>query len=136
MDSRGLFSSRRNSTWRGFCRSLSEIKLISVCMIFSTFVEELLFQLTFASFLCYFCFRKNKDLVEQLSNPHRETKDLHFPSKYSRSFFAQLLACLWKQNLSYWRNPQYTAVRFFYTVIISLMFGTICWRFGSKRYHT
>ncbi|KAE9459172.1 hypothetical protein C3L33_08926, partial [Rhododendron williamsianum] len=78
-------------------------------------------------------FQKNKDLVEQLSNPHRETKDLHFPSKYSRSFFAQLLACLWKQNLSYWRNPQYTAVRFFYTVIISLMFGTICWRFGSKR---
>ncbi|KAH7845456.1 hypothetical protein Vadar_002249 [Vaccinium darrowii] len=78
-------------------------------------------------------FQKNKELVEQLSKPHRETKDLTFPSKYSRSFFGQFLACLWKQNLSYWRNPQYTAVRFFYTVIISLMFGTICWGFGSKR---
>lgn len=33
----------------------------------------------------------------------------------------------------YWRNPQYTVMRFFYTVIISLMFGSICWSFGSKR---
>ncbi|KAG5097429.1 hypothetical protein JHK82_047283 [Glycine max] len=38
-----------------------------------------------------------------------------------------------EQNLCYWRNPQYTAVRFFYTVIISLMLGSICWRFGAKR---
>ncbi|XAR69336.1 Iron-chelate-transporting ATPase [Bertholletia excelsa] len=78
-------------------------------------------------------FQKNKELVQELSRPSRDTKDLIFPSKYPRSYFSQFLACLWKQNLSYWRNPQYTAVRFFYTVIISLMFGTICWRFGSKR---
>ncbi|KAA8525350.1 hypothetical protein F0562_007232 [Nyssa sinensis] len=78
-------------------------------------------------------FQKNQELVESLSKPNGDSSDLHFPSKYSLSFFAQFLACLWKQNLSYWRNPQYTAVRFFYTVIISLMFGTICWRYGSKR---
>ncbi|CAD5187842.1 unnamed protein product [Musa acuminata subsp. malaccensis] len=78
-------------------------------------------------------FRQNKDLVENLSKPNSETKELSFPTKYSQSFLAQYRACLWKQNLSYWRNPQYTAVRFFYTVIISLMFGTICWGFGSKR---
>ncbi|WOL09018.1 ABC transporter G family member 31 isoform X1 [Canna indica] len=78
-------------------------------------------------------FRQNKDLVENLSRPNSESKELCFPTKYSQPFFAQYRACLWKQNLSYWRNPQYTAVRFFYTVIISLMFGTICWGFGSKR---
>ncbi|XP_043698940.1 ABC transporter G family member 32 isoform X1 [Telopea speciosissima] len=78
-------------------------------------------------------FRQNSELVENLSKPNTDSKDLSFPRKYSQSFFAQFLACLWKQNLSYWRNPQYTAVRFFYTVIISLMFGTICWKFGSKR---
>ncbi|PIN08051.1 Pleiotropic drug resistance proteins (PDR1-15), ABC superfamily [Handroanthus impetiginosus] len=78
-------------------------------------------------------FQQNKDLVESLSKPDKDTNELIFPSKYSLSFFGQFLACLWKQNLSYWRNPQYTAVRFFYTVIISLMFGTICWKFGSKR---
>ncbi|KAL7259858.1 hypothetical protein ACSBR1_005679 [Camellia fascicularis] len=78
-------------------------------------------------------FQRNKELVESLGKPNRESKDLNFPTKYSQSFFDQFLACLWKQNLSYWRNPQYTAVRFFYTVIISLMLGSICWKFGSKR---
>ncbi|GFY80937.1 pleiotropic drug resistance 4 [Actinidia rufa] len=78
-------------------------------------------------------FQRNKELVEILSKPNRESKDLNFPTKYSQAYADQFLACLWKQNLSYWRNPQYTAVRFFYTVIISLMLGTICWRFGSKR---
>ncbi|CAL5429119.1 unnamed protein product [Camellia sinensis] len=55
-------------------------------------------------------FQRNKELVEELSKPNTDTKDLIFPSKYSLSFFSQFLACLWKQNLSYWRNPQYTAV--------------------------
>uniref|UniRef100_V5NXR0 PDR protein 2 n=1 Tax=Vinca minor TaxID=60093 RepID=V5NXR0_VINMI len=78
-------------------------------------------------------FEQNKDLVDLLSMPKNDYNKLSFPSKYSQSFFGQFLACLWKQNRSYWRNPQYTAVRFFYTVVISLMFGTICWRFGAKR---
>ncbi|KAL3825129.1 hypothetical protein ACJIZ3_021158 [Penstemon smallii] len=78
-------------------------------------------------------FQCNKELVERLSKPSSDSKYLHFPTKYSRTYFDQFVTCLWKHNLSYWRNPQYTAVRFFYTVIISLMLGTICWGFGSKR---
>ncbi|KMZ69734.1 Pleiotropic drug resistance protein 6 [Zostera marina] len=78
-------------------------------------------------------FQQNKELVESLSIPNSDSKNLSFPTKYSQTFFAQFITCLWKQNLSYWRNPQYTAVRFFYTIIISVMFGTICWGFGSKR---
>ncbi|KAL9251895.1 ABC transporter G family member 32-like protein [Drosera capensis] len=78
-------------------------------------------------------FLRNQELVDRLSKPNDNSKDICFPTRYSRPFFDQFLACFWKQNLSYWRNPQYTAVRFFYTVIISLMLGTICWRFGSKR---
>ncbi|CAN6841903.1 unnamed protein product [Brassica oleracea] len=77
--------------------------------------------------------RRNKELVEGLSKPSNISKKLEFPTRYSQSFYSQFVACLWKQNLSYWRNPQYTAVRFFYTVVISLMLGTICWKFGSKR---
>ncbi|EPS68634.1 hypothetical protein M569_06135, partial [Genlisea aurea] len=76
---------------------------------------------------------QNQELVERLSKPDKDANELSFPNKYSATFFGQFLACLWKQNLSYWRNPQYTAVRFFYTGIISLMFGTICWKFGSRR---
>ncbi|KAL9247865.1 hypothetical protein vseg_021248 [Gypsophila vaccaria] len=75
----------------------------------------------------------NKQMVERLSKPELDSLELSFPTKYSLSFMSQFVACLWKQNLSYWRNPQYTAVRFLYTVIISLMFGTMCWNFGSKR---
>ncbi|XP_071742297.1 ABC transporter G family member 32 [Rutidosis leptorrhynchoides] len=78
-------------------------------------------------------FRRNRDLVERLKKPRIDSKELHFPTKYSRSYMDQFATCLWKQYLSYWRNPQYTAVRFFYTSIISLMLGTICWKFGSKR---
>ncbi|XP_009140751.2 ABC transporter G family member 32 [Brassica rapa] len=77
--------------------------------------------------------RRNKELVEGLSKPSNISKELEFPTRYSQSFYSQFVACLRKQNLSYWRNPQYTAVRFFYTVVISLMLGTICWKFGSKR---
>ncbi|CAN1225388.1 ABC transporter G family member 32 [Linum perenne] len=75
----------------------------------------------------------NRELVENLSKPTGEMKEINFPTMYSQSFFNQFLACLWKQNMSYWRNPQYTAVRFFYTIVISLMLGSICWKFGSKR---
>ncbi|KAG8045866.1 hypothetical protein GUJ93_ZPchr0008g13536 [Zizania palustris] len=78
-------------------------------------------------------FEQNREMVEILSRPNRESKKLTFATKYAQPFCAQYVACLWKQNLSYWRNPQYTAVRFFYTVIISLMFGTICWKFGARR---
>ncbi|KAL0345245.1 UNVERIFIED_CONTAM: ABC transporter G family member 32 [Sesamum radiatum] len=78
-------------------------------------------------------FQFNEELVARLGKPAVDSEDLNFPTKYSRSYFDQFVACLRKQHLSYWRNPQYTAVRFFYTVIISLMLGTICWEFGSKR---
>lgn len=106
-------------------------------LVFIQFDGLPLFSLLLSSswnFDVFFCFRRNRELVENLSKPNSSAKDLNFPTKYCQSFFDQLLACLWKQNLSYWRNPQYTAVRFFYTVIISLMLGTICWRFGSKRF--
>ncbi|KAG5607591.1 hypothetical protein H5410_029083 [Solanum commersonii] len=42
------------------------------------------------------------------------------------------MACLWKQHLSDWRNPSYTAVRFIFTVILALVFGTLFWDLGSR----
>eukprot|EP01018_Ginkgo_biloba_P008437 Gb_15305 [translate_table: standard] len=78
-------------------------------------------------------YQQNMELIETLSKPIQGSKDLHFSTKYSQPFIAQCMACLWKQHWSYWRNPQYTAVRFFFTTFISLMFGSICWDFGSKR---
>ncbi|KAM4111355.1 hypothetical protein ACJW30_05G061000 [Castanea mollissima] len=77
-------------------------------------------------------YRRNKALIKELSTPAPESKDIHYPTKYSRSFFTQFIACLWKQNWSYYRNPAYTAVRFFFTTIIAVMFGTLFWDLGTK----
>ncbi|KAK9066079.1 hypothetical protein SSX86_015481 [Deinandra increscens subsp. villosa] len=78
-------------------------------------------------------YRRNKDLIAELSVPRPGTTDLHFPTQYSQPFMIQCIACLWKQRRSYWRNPPYTAVRFLFTTFIALMFGTMFWDLGSKR---
>ncbi|KAL5222689.1 hypothetical protein ABZP36_027402 [Zizania latifolia] len=75
---------------------------------------------------------RNKALIKELSQPAPDSSDLYFPTQYSQSSFTQCMACLWKQNLSYWRNPPYNTVRFFFTTIIALLFGTIFWDLGGK----
>ncbi|KAK9022552.1 hypothetical protein V6N11_002804 [Hibiscus sabdariffa] len=77
-------------------------------------------------------FRRNKALIKDLSKPAPGAKELYFPTQYSQSFLTQCTACLWKQYWSYWRNPPYTAVRFLFTTVIALMFGTVFWNLGSK----
>lgn len=79
--------------------------------------------------------QRNKALIKELSSPAPGAQDLFFPTLYSQPFLIQCAACFWKQRLSYWRNPQYTAVRFFFTFVCALMFGTIFWRIGNKRTH-
>ncbi|KAI7749054.1 hypothetical protein M8C21_030097, partial [Ambrosia artemisiifolia] len=81
-------------------------------------------------------YKRNKELIKETSKPIPGSSDLHFRSQYSQSFWTQCMACLWKQNWSYWRNPPYTAVRFLFTTFIALMFGTIFWDMGSKREKT
>ncbi|KAJ4757005.1 ABC transporter G family member 36 [Rhynchospora pubera] len=77
-------------------------------------------------------YQKNLSLIKELSVPPPGSMDLHFPSQYSQSFAVQFEACLWKQNLSYWRNPSYNIIRFVFTFIIALFFGTVFWRKGQK----
>ncbi|KAL5729458.1 transcription factor [Ranunculus cassubicifolius] len=76
---------------------------------------------------------RNKALIKELSVPPAGSSDIHFTSQYSQSFVVQCIACLWKQYYSYWRNPPYTAVRFFFTMMIALLFGTIFWQLGTKK---
>ncbi|KAK4717280.1 hypothetical protein R3W88_015618 [Solanum pinnatisectum] len=79
-------------------------------------------------------YRRNQELIKQLSVPVPGSQDLHFPTKYSQPFVDQCKACFWKQHLSYWRHPQYNAVRFFMTAIIGIIFGIIFWDKGNKMY--
>ncbi|XP_068634452.1 ABC transporter G family member 45-like [Aristolochia californica] len=75
---------------------------------------------------------KNKELVNELSKPKSHLEDLHFPSKYTQSFRTQCIACLWKQNQSYWKDPEHNVFRFANTVVASFLFGTIFWDIGSN----
>uniref|UniRef100_A0A453KMP4 ABC transporter domain-containing protein n=1 Tax=Aegilops tauschii subsp. strangulata TaxID=200361 RepID=A0A453KMP4_AEGTS len=80
-------------------------------------------------------YRRNKNLIKELSTPPEGSSDLSFPTQYSQTFLTQCFACLWKQSLSYWRNPPYTAVKYFYTTVIALLFGTMFWGIGKKRHN-
>ncbi|XP_010532150.1 PREDICTED: ABC transporter G family member 40-like isoform X2 [Tarenaya hassleriana] len=77
-------------------------------------------------------YRRNKEIIKELSQPAPASKDLYFPTQYAQSFMTQCMASLWKQHWSYWRNPPYTSVRFLFTVGIAVMFGTMFWDLGGK----
>ncbi|KAG8483867.1 hypothetical protein CXB51_022587 [Gossypium anomalum] len=77
-------------------------------------------------------YRMNQELIKELSAPAPGTKDLFFPTQYSQPFLTQCKACFWKQHWSYWRNPQYNAIRFLMTTVIGVLFGIIFWNKGQR----
>ncbi|XP_030534266.1 pleiotropic drug resistance protein 2-like isoform X1 [Rhodamnia argentea] len=77
-------------------------------------------------------YQRNQELIKELSTPVPGSKDLYFPTKYSQPFLTQCKACFWKQHWSYWRNPQYNALRFFMTIVIGVLFGLIFWNKGQQ----
>ncbi|OVA06116.1 ABC transporter-like [Macleaya cordata] len=77
-------------------------------------------------------YQRTQELIEELSTPAPDSKDLYFPTQYSQSFTTQCIACFWKQHWSYWRNPQYNGIRFFLTILTGLLFGIIFWNKGEE----
>ncbi|CAN4114358.1 unnamed protein product [Withania somnifera] len=77
-------------------------------------------------------YRRNQELIKELSIPAPGSQDLHFPTEYSQPFSEQCKACFWKQHLSYWRHPQYNAIRFAMTTMIGVIFGIIFWNKGNQ----
>ncbi|PSS04971.1 Pleiotropic drug resistance protein [Actinidia chinensis var. chinensis] len=75
---------------------------------------------------------RNEELIKDLSTPAPGSQDLYFPTKYSQPYISQCKACFWKQHWSYWRNPQYNAIRFFLTTVIGILFGVIFWNKGEQ----
>ncbi|KAL6513704.1 Pleiotropic drug resistance protein 2 [Orobanche hederae] len=74
----------------------------------------------------------NQNLIKELSAPPPGSKDCSFPTKHSQPFLTQCRACFWKQHRSYWRNPQYNAIRLFLTTVFGLIIGVIFWDKGTK----
>ncbi|KAB1199715.1 Pleiotropic drug resistance protein 2 [Morella rubra] len=77
-------------------------------------------------------YRRNQELIKELSTPEPGSKDLYFPTQYSQSFVTQCKACFWKQHWSYWRNSKYNAIRFFMTIVFGIIFGVIFWGKGDQ----
>ncbi|KAK1412286.1 hypothetical protein QVD17_33413 [Tagetes erecta] len=78
-------------------------------------------------------YKKNSDLVKELSIPPSGAKELFFTTQYSQSMWSQFKSCMQKQWHSYWRTPEYNLVRFCFTLVTALLIGTIFWKVGSKR---
>ncbi|XP_043723660.1 ABC transporter G family member 31-like isoform X2 [Telopea speciosissima] len=71
--------------------------------------------------------------IESLSIPPDGSEPLNFASTYEQDSISQFGICLWKQNLVYWRSPQYNAMRLFFTTLSAIIIGSIFWDVGSKR---
>ncbi|KAL0341974.1 UNVERIFIED_CONTAM: ABC transporter G family member 35 [Sesamum calycinum] len=78
-------------------------------------------------------YQQNNALVKELSSPPPGAKDLYFPRQYSQSTWGQFKFCLWKQQWTYWRSPDYNLSRFFFTLAAAFMVGSIFWKVGTKR---
>ncbi|KAG0456479.1 hypothetical protein HPP92_024267 [Vanilla planifolia] len=77
-------------------------------------------------------YKRNQELINELSIPSSGSMDLAFSKRYAQSFVAQCSACFWKQYRAYWRNPQYNGIRFFSTCVTALIFCTVFWRKGMN----
>jgi ABC-type multidrug transport system ATPase subunit/ABC-type multidrug transport system permease subunit len=78
-------------------------------------------------------FQRNRQLVEDLKTPAPDSQDLFFPTQYSQPSFNQLKNILWKQFITYWRSPDYNIVRFSFTFVTALIFGSLFWQVGTTR---
>ncbi|KAK4836609.1 hypothetical protein QYF36_025333 [Acer negundo] len=76
--------------------------------------------------------QKNKDLVKELSLPAQGSKELCFSARFPQNGWEQFKACLWKQQLTYWRSPKYNLVRLGLITISSVIFGALLWQKGQK----
>ncbi|XP_076910337.1 ABC transporter G family member 35-like [Bidens hawaiensis] len=77
--------------------------------------------------------QRNKALVKELSVPPPGATDLHFETQYAQTSWGQFKSCIWKMWWSYWRNPDYNLVRFFFTLLCAIMVGTVFWKIGNKK---
>ncbi|KAJ6940744.1 hypothetical protein NC651_006771 [Populus alba x Populus x berolinensis] len=77
-------------------------------------------------------FQKNEELVARLGLPEQGSKELHFSTRFPQNAWEQFKACLWKQEMSYWRSPKYNLVRLIFIIVSSLIFGALLWQKGQK----
>ncbi|KAF3486599.1 hypothetical protein F2Q69_00056681 [Brassica cretica] len=63
-------------------------------------------------------FKENNIVMRVTSS---ETEELTSSTRYAQTGWEQFKACLWKQHLSYWRNPSYNLTRILFMCLTSLI---------------
>ncbi|AEE79095.1 ABC transporter-like protein [Arabidopsis thaliana] len=77
-------------------------------------------------------YKRNSELVKQLSQPDSGSSDIQFKRTFAQSWWGQFKSILWKMNLSYWRSPSYNLMRMMHTLVSSLIFGALFWKQGQN----
>ncbi|XP_074276949.1 ABC transporter G family member 39-like [Silene latifolia] len=77
-------------------------------------------------------YKKNQEIVEELSIPRPGSGDIHFPTAHSQPLGVQFKACFWKQYRSYWQNPSYSGVHFLMMTVMGVLLGLMFWNKGSQ----
>ncbi|XP_023634096.1 ABC transporter G family member 43 isoform X3 [Capsella rubella] len=73
-------------------------------------------------------FKENKMVIEQMRCTSLGSEGLISSSRYAQTGWEQFKACLWKQHLSYWRNPSYNLTRIIFMCLTSVLCGILFWQ--------
>ncbi|KAI4378236.1 hypothetical protein MLD38_015745 [Melastoma candidum] len=76
--------------------------------------------------------KRNEQLVRELNSPKFTGSKVLFLHPFPRNGWEQFKACLWKQRLTYWRNPAYNLARLAFAAINSLVCAALLWQKGQK----
>ncbi|MBA0756515.1 hypothetical protein Gogos_020719, partial [Gossypium gossypioides] len=77
-------------------------------------------------------FEEKQRTVKELRVPKQGSKELCFTTRFPQNGWEQFKTCLWKQHLSYWRNPAYSLGHMVFAIISSLFYGMLLWNKGQK----
>ncbi|CAN7013037.1 hypothetical protein IGI04_012326 [Brassica rapa subsp. trilocularis] len=77
-------------------------------------------------------FKENNIVIEQMRGTSSGTEELTSLTRYAQTGWGQFKACLWKQHLSYWRNPSYNLTRILFMCLTSLICGVLFWQKANK----
>ncbi|CAH2079071.1 unnamed protein product [Thlaspi arvense] len=73
-------------------------------------------------------FKENNILIEEMRFTSLGSERLISSSRYAQTGWEQFKACLWKQHLSYWRNPSYNLTRIIFMCLTSMLCGILFWQ--------
>ncbi|KAK9829075.1 hypothetical protein WJX72_003763 [[Myrmecia] bisecta] len=77
-------------------------------------------------------FKRTEALIARESVPPEGSEPLFFETQYARTPRDQFLILFRKFWTTYWRLPEYNGVRFYFSLAVALLFGTIYWKLCGK----